>query len=222
MSRIRRKSEIVLEKGKSDRASWSPQLGSAPLRHYMWWRSQTGKYRAQENFCHFWRVVLIWAPLLRLRKAIHFKNRRINWSAVLLAVYALFVYSCIVTMTWSETGWWSFIVAPLLLLAMLAIVLGAIVTLALTVDRVDEAARTRIRKRAHSRAMYTPELQADMKTEPKAPRRHFRDTWLYGALTRAMRPVARFLGSCVDYIVLLAQVVRVKKWKICPIVNIPD
>jgi uncharacterized membrane protein len=33
--------------------------------------------------------------------------------------------------------------------------------------------------------------------------------------------VKRFLSGVVDFLVLLAQIIRVKKWKICPLVEIP-
>lgn len=38
-----------------------------PRRVHTWWATQTNRSTTRENFCHYWRVVFIWAPLLRLR-----------------------------------------------------------------------------------------------------------------------------------------------------------
>lgn len=224
MSRIRRKSEAVLDRGRQDRDTWSPQLGSAPLRHYMWWRQQTGKYRAQENFCHFWRVVLIWAPLLRLRKANPFKGRSVDWKLVGIACCVLAAYALVVSLTWDAFSWWSLLIAPVVMLLWSGVIVGFSTLLDLLGGKLRSArANRRIHRRTTVRQEDTFEIVGAVASEDaKRPRKRLRDTRLYVALSRVARPVARFLSSCADYVVLLAQVIRVKKWKICPIVEIPD
>lgn len=68
MSTLREKARKVKSKGAAARRDWSPAPGSWMLRVYQWWLKETGKSISQENFCHFWRVVLVWAPLRWLKK----------------------------------------------------------------------------------------------------------------------------------------------------------
>lgn len=57
------RTQRILEWGEHRRGVWRPEEGSLTLRAYRWWAKSSGKAPAQENFCHFWRVALIWAPL---------------------------------------------------------------------------------------------------------------------------------------------------------------
>jgi hypothetical protein len=66
---LRDKAREVKEAGVAERGNFAPH--GVPKRIYQWWlaKSDSKKARAirygdrKENFCHFWRVVLFWAPL---------------------------------------------------------------------------------------------------------------------------------------------------------------
>lgn len=64
--RMNEMAEAVRRNGEAKRAVWDPAdivgLNGWPLTNYLWWRKKTG-YDGPENFCHFLRVALFWAPL---------------------------------------------------------------------------------------------------------------------------------------------------------------
>ena len=68
MSNTRRLVEQTWEKGAAERRDWNPQPDSAHYRVYKWWMERSGKRPDRENLCHYWQVVLIWAPLRWLVK----------------------------------------------------------------------------------------------------------------------------------------------------------
>lgn len=68
MSQLRQRAAQVKEVGAMERRNWNPAPGSAHHKIYRWWQRKSGKHVPVENFCHFWRVVLIWAPLRWLAK----------------------------------------------------------------------------------------------------------------------------------------------------------
>lgn len=65
---LRQKAREVKEAGIAERSNFTPQ--GVPKRMYQWWLRESNSKRARaikygsrkENFCHFWRVVLFWAP----------------------------------------------------------------------------------------------------------------------------------------------------------------
>lgn len=58
------KAKRTVERGRADRANYIPDRDSAPLRMYQFWASvRPKKVPTRENFCHYWRVVVIWAPI---------------------------------------------------------------------------------------------------------------------------------------------------------------
>lgn len=63
MSKARLLADQTWEKGAAERRDWNPEANSAHYRVYKWWMKRSGKRPTRENFCHYWRVVLIWAPL---------------------------------------------------------------------------------------------------------------------------------------------------------------
>lgn len=73
---LRRGDEARAVKGAADLPSWA-------VRWYQWWSKETNTRVRQENFCHFYRVVFIWAPLLYLRK------RTTTWVMIGLAYIAI-------------------------------------------------------------------------------------------------------------------------------------
>lgn len=66
---FRDKAREVKEAGVAERGNFAPS--GVPLRIYKWWLKESSSKRARaikygsrkENFCHFWRVVALWAPL---------------------------------------------------------------------------------------------------------------------------------------------------------------
>lgn len=52
--------------GAARRSIRTPNRTSPSWRRYQWWVAETGYIAKQENFCHYWRVALILAPLRKL------------------------------------------------------------------------------------------------------------------------------------------------------------
>ncbi len=266
MSNLRERAREVKAQGERDRGSFEPT--GAPLRFWKYWRDNSMGRDAREfrhtskreNFCHFWRVVAIWAPLLFLKtKAVAF----VNHPATIVGLAIAFVIAVISLVTlgggWTEVGiaaliilaaaagvavavglgllinkyvgphWntdWNFKigvgVAALVVLgvwtasviaAMSGDWLGVITfmvvpaVLALVVfvayhivqwvrawSKVKEAERI---------ANPKPSPQYAAPREPREPGR-----------------ISKFFTSIADFLVFAGQVVRVNKWKICPIVDV--
>lgn len=70
----------VKRAGEEARGDFTPT--GAPLRLYKYWARHSKRARLieRENFCHFWRVVAIWAPLMGIKRGI---------SRVMTHTYAL-------------------------------------------------------------------------------------------------------------------------------------
>lgn len=60
---LRAKTIQTRKSGAAERRNWNPSEDDAHYRIYAWWMDRTGNRPSRENFCHYWRVVLIWAPL---------------------------------------------------------------------------------------------------------------------------------------------------------------
>lgn len=73
---LREKAREIKSAGEEARGDFSPE--GAPKRVYQFWLSESNSKRAvlirakqrTENFCHFWRVVAIWAPLMFMKKSV--------------------------------------------------------------------------------------------------------------------------------------------------------
>jgi len=71
-SALRERTSEIIEAGKAERGNFEPT--GVPLAMYNYWLGHSFTDRAnrirlgirRENFCHFWRVVAIWAPLMFL------------------------------------------------------------------------------------------------------------------------------------------------------------
>lgn len=66
MSNLRDKAKAVYAEGVDQRGEFTPT--GVPLKVYKYWAERAKKPPVRENFCHFWRVVAIWAPLMWVRK----------------------------------------------------------------------------------------------------------------------------------------------------------
>ena len=63
MSDARNRALAVKQQGEIRRRNWSPSADDSHYKVYRYWQRKSRKYRERENFCHYWRVVLIWGPL---------------------------------------------------------------------------------------------------------------------------------------------------------------
>lgn len=76
MSSLREKASEIKSAAEAERGNFEPT--GVPLRLYKYWLGESNSKRARsiraggmkENFCHFWRVVALWAPLMWLRRKI--------------------------------------------------------------------------------------------------------------------------------------------------------
>jgi hypothetical protein len=84
------KAREVLERGATRRGTWSPKADGMSRRIYKWWQARSNDVRSQENFCHYWRVVLIWAPLRWVAKPLLWL---LALAAIVAAVWLTVVFS---------------------------------------------------------------------------------------------------------------------------------
>lgn len=66
MSQLRLKADKIQAEGAEKRRDWNPSVNSSHYKVYRWWLRKSGKFRQRENFCHYWRVIVLWAPLRAL------------------------------------------------------------------------------------------------------------------------------------------------------------
>lgn len=296
---LRDKAREVKEAGVAERGNFTPT--GVPKRIYQWWLSESNSKKARairhgkrrENFCHFWRVVLFWAPL---RKFVQGFNDIAPFFAVLAAIAAVvgFIWACfvapiiilqvaafmllmtllvggvvagismalipvqrrggwiedrrfialffilglpaaipvylgvrfgrfylenltdynkqiwfsvlgvvltaIVLLTGTLGSWWLVMCVTLGILVFIVGIVAAVFLLVQLSDYIDGRRAIAKRKATEARAVYIAE---------------------HGELpVRQPGRVEKFFSGLGDFIVLIAQVVRVNKWKICPIVEI--
>ena len=90
MSIFRSKAEQVYAQGALERGEFTPT--GAPKSVYQYWASHAKHVPKTENFCHFWRVVVFWAPLMRLRQAVgNLFEHNAAWYAVAAAIVGTLV-----------------------------------------------------------------------------------------------------------------------------------
>jgi hypothetical protein len=236
---LRDKNKKVLSEGARERATFQPEPDSAPLKVYQYWLRVTDREPFRENFCHFWRVVLIWAPLAFLVheglkpvftsrpmrkfgrgvawvfqkpnekwKEVPFETRdKIEWGILygVMTIFCLAALVGVVALVMSE-GWLPLVfiigsLAAVVGFVTLLVWLGEIVTQR---KRAKRAERDRLRRENYSEYLakddeFLPKKESRLKTRVKA-----------------------FFRGLGDFLILIVNVVRVKKWKICPLVEIPE
>lgn len=123
MTNLRAKAREIKAEGEAERGNFTPS--GAPKRIYQRWLNNSNSKKAKairygdrkENFCHFWRVVLIWAPLRAIGR---FLERLLP---VILVAAALFILAL---------GVWAVIQEPAILWQLpLLVVIGAYILLTL-------------------------------------------------------------------------------------------
>ena len=231
------KKTAVLEKGKAERNRFNPDPDSAHFRLYKYFLENGGTKPVQENFCHYWRVVVIWAPLMALANAVErvFTTRpmraagRVLWKV--LSTPFLFVnrvYTSIGTRQ-SRKKFWEYVLATsacsmfafFLIVAVIAFInnphdglialacfvagVAVLVGLLFVVGYIGEKRDERKRKRVDAAYEYYNEHGEYPVVKSSKPSK-----------------IRRFFSGVLDFAVLLGNIVRVKKWKICPLVTIPE
>jgi hypothetical protein len=234
------KKKEVLERGKAERGEYTPDPNSVPARMYRYWYKHTEFPPARENFCHYWRVVVFWAPLwwvfnhtavLVLNPVVDWVDRgggdrlahilsapargyrkigtkagrKKFWEYVGWGIVGLFALFCIASLVMA------FIKTPLAALIWVGILVGTVAVLigaAMGLSRLGAIFEKK--RRAQYEALVDDYLEGKTDVPP----------WVAMHEKKPSR-VKRFFRGVGDFLVLLAQIVRVKKWKICPLVEIP-
>lgn len=230
------KKTAVLEKGKAERNRFNPDPESAHFKAYKYFLKNGGTQPVQENFCHYWRVVLIWAPLMALANAIErvFTTRpmraagRVLWK--MFSTPFLFVnrvYTSIGTIS-SREKFWEYVLATsscamlalFLIIGVVAFINNAhdgLIVLACLVAGVA------ILIGFISGAVYIGEKRDARKRKNRdAYYEYYNEHGEYPAVEPKPSKIRRFFSGVLDFAVLLGNIVRVKKWKICPLVTIPE
>lgn len=236
---LRSKSNAVLDKGKQERGLFMPEPNSVPTRMYNFWVEEfhSGEYPRNENFCHFWRVVVFWAPLTWLIVKIVFpffeskpmravgralakpfsavergytslgtrEQRQKFWSRVGYGVLGLLLLAAAGLLVGAAmASFWEFLIGIGLFFGIVGLVFG----LAYLGDIVTRG------RRAKRKAENDARLEAMLRGEISS------DEYIYGPKKEPGR-LKKFFAGLGDFFVLAANVVRVKKWKICPLVEVP-
>lgn len=139
---LREKAQEVKAAGVAERGNFTPD--GAPKRMYQYWLWKSNSRKAKdirygdrkENFCHFWRVVALWAPLLWTWKKVEAAGNYILATFGVLAVATL-VVACILSTNVLVTVLWVLAIGVGIGLGTLGIVSG--ISAALTEDERDEA-----------------------------------------------------------------------------------
>src|SRR4051812_11756485 len=112
MSNLRTRASEIKAAGEAERGNFEPT--GAPKRLYQYWLSHSTTSRAdkvrtglqRENFCHFWRVVAIWAPLMFLRRGVvKAAENRFVQIAVAIVLAVTFVYALTTLNGWDDFLW---------------------------------------------------------------------------------------------------------------------
>jgi hypothetical protein len=294
---LKEKTEEVVAEGEANRGVRTPT--GVPKRIYDYWLRESNSTKAsairsgyrKENFCHYWRVVAIWAPLMFLKHKTEtlFENRAFQIALVVLAVMLVvglslkyhsvlialgLVVGGAVALAWlllaglagivsaedgfnqsfedepvhQRIGWALAPVAGLFYLGTKAVqkitplakqhpksfswTLAALVTLGLAVLNFALGGVTAVAAYALTLAviygiyrlgLWGFPLLSD-KIESAHDKRvaervaYFEEHGEYP--TREPGRIVRFFQAVGEFIVFVAQVIRVKKWKICPLVDI--
>ena len=88
---LRGRAEAVRMDGDLNRKRKS--LADMPLQKvYRWWQQQSGnQHMAQDNLCHYFRVVMIWAPLRALLIVLKYVGMVVICLAIVGAIGALII-----------------------------------------------------------------------------------------------------------------------------------
>ena len=262
---IKSLTEEIVESGKASRGEYDPEPGSMPLRVYQFWNANTSHPRERENFCHYWRVVFIWAPLMffrvkvlepigdfvadllpepkpkrqytfeeivemrrleRLREEERERLKRegtsLRWvlyrffknhgEKVAMALAGLAILSALVG-SGIAGGWW----VPFGIIGGFILFVALVIGLSMLGEYIKDKAREAESRAFNARWEYF-EKHGEFPPEPEPKRAN--------GFVRGLRFVGRKVKAGLmvmgEFFVLAGQAVRVTKWKICPMVNVPS
>lgn len=273
MTDFKTKTSEVLAQGKAERGNFEPT--GAPLRLYNYWltRSNSKKAKAirygerRENFCHFWRVVAIWAPLFWLGRKIDdflltktFGFIVLGFLVLAAAVLALsvpsfaeflailgavvgiaivaiaigigvaFLYQKFWNHRWDDTaknvgigalllgfvGLMGFVLISAVMeigfifLAYLAAGIAAAALAIFGLRTLSDFISGRRERQAAERMNWTDEQWDEYYRKKNASR----------TPSKFEQKIVAFFSGLADFLILAFQIVRVKKWKICPMVDV--
>jgi len=271
MSNLRDKAREIKAAGEAERGNFEPS--GTPLRVYNYWLNNSKSHTANslkagvrgENFCHFWRVVVIWAGLLAVGRSFErFLESKIGMVlsvlAGLLAVYALLntagilgavlialastaAIAALVTGAYflHKRFWnnaWNDTLATVLLVAFGVIVAGLVISM-LVLAVIDfglivlplivagVAAFLGVIWGLASLSEFISGRRALRRKAQRAAWEEARSKFLAGEgpdpyEVEPSEPgrIKKFFSTLADFLILITQIVRVKKWKICPMVDI--
>lgn len=100
MSHLQLLTRELVRDADARRGTFTPT--GVPYDIYRWWRQRTTRDIVRENFCHYWRVVLIWAPLMAVRKGIThaFGYLSVKIGAVVAGVLAVLGFLYMAPIYW--------------------------------------------------------------------------------------------------------------------------
>lgn len=224
---VRDKAEEIRQRGEAKRGNFSPEPNSGPVKAYKYFYANSGTDEPdRENFCHFWRVVVIWAPLLwvtlhtivpvadgpvgrTLGRAFKGDNgdtflKVLGWAVGILSggLVAFLLVNLVIMIIQN----WAVLWLPLVLTSSgVLLFVGLIIGLTMILEQ-------RHRLRAAERELLFERRLAGLEPwpEPKP------------VVEKVPSKFRVFLSHITDYLVLIAQWIRTKKWKICPYVEIPE
>jgi len=266
VSKFYDKAQEIKAAGVEQRGNFTPS--GVPLRLYNWWLDNSPSDKAtaiksgarKENFCHFWRVVLFWTPLLW--SFIKAASAVTSLPGIItLGVIAFLAFTVVVTTTGSWISFFQMLGVVLGLLAALVgiviggewlnkkcdwfgptIIIGAIVGgigFVLFVGFMEVGfilfAYVLAGLAAGAVAIFAGWKVADIVAGRRAIRAA-KESEEWDAFVAGEGPnpydvpthtpnkfekmIAAFFSGVGDFLILLTQVVRVKKWGICPLVEV--
>jgi len=215
VSRIKSKTRDVLAEGEASRKTITPKIDGAPLRVYRWWARETdNEYLLYPtfSFCHYFWVVVLWAPLLRIRQLTRLDKLPMprlpggkffdRLLIAVLVVQLLLILGSISVKLWPGFGWWSPLVATAVFLVSTAGTIAVVVLAIAVIVCIDKLVKAIKRHRTVRRL-----------PEPVVPTQ---------SVTKRVLGTARSAGRTGgEFVVLVGQKARVTKWKFCPLVEIP-
>ena len=263
MPDFRDRAEAVKSAGEARRGEFNPT--GVPLKVYKYFVEHGGRAPAQENFCHFWRVVVIWAPLMWLvLGATELATKTWVQVSVLVALVATVVFLCLsfhsfaigigvavalavgvlalfFTVNWIvhfvERHHLGSLIGSTLLISF-AVLVGAGVVFALVMLGLEVAWWAPFAVIAGAAALvglsiggiWLAEKHTEKNRAKRAKEREERWEFFdeHGHFPEDEREprepgkVSKFFHGLGDFLILAANIVRVNKWKICPIVTIDE
>lgn len=270
---FKERTKETLRKGEETRGDFTPDPSSAPAKLYRYWLANTNSRKGKrivdglrkENFCHYWRVVMFWAPLMWvINNIIATKTMAVisgiaatiavvgsfffmsNPGKVIITILAVIGVAVVVALaglvwvvTWEkvEDKWPNFaskiedavpfVVASLVGTLIVILVAGAFIDglgwiAGLIWFSVFVAAGALITFGVFTLDKYLDGKAAQRKEEWNAMSLEDQIKALESAVViKPPGKVKKFFIGLGQFITLVSQIVRVNKWKICPIVNVP-